>query len=461
MDFLNFNFLVTTIDVFKGFGQPYNLNWIGNIIKWFIEIFGNIGIGVIMFTVALKLITLPLDIFSRASMKKSSLKMEEMRPQLEKLKRQYANNSQLYNQKIQALYKKQGYSMFASCLPTLITLIFFIVVINQFSTYSNYTNLNMLNDMSLSYTQSIEQMDNTVVVKEEVNGENKYYLNQSYIFDNDQSFSNIRTFITKTEGEKAYNPTFKISDLNAFSEYVKSIEGYSTVKVGSKEQAKTEDIDIIEENGAYSFNKENYLEGISDEEINKEYAELVMNDLFNDYALNNVKSVARESAKQTYESKADEISFLWVKNIWMGDLPYKHPVNTSLSGYEFYNKLPVKDEEQFIEITANLTEEKKTSNGYFILVALSIVTMLLSQLIMQKSQKTQMELQSNDGTAMQSQKMMMWMMPVMFGFFAFMYSASFSIYMTVSTVLSSLSTLAINFFVEKSFNKKNKKETNK
>ncbi|MGN0818895.1 MAG: YidC/Oxa1 family membrane protein insertase [Christensenellaceae bacterium] len=459
MEFLNFNFLATTIDVFKGFGQPYNLNWIGNIIKWFIEIFGNIGIGVIMFTVALKLITLPLDIFSRASMKKSSLKMEEMRPQLEKLKRQYANNTQLYNQKIQALYKKQGYSMFASCLPTLITLIFFIVVINQFSTYSNYTNLNMLNDMASSYTQSIEQMDETVVIKEEIDGENKYYLNQSYIFDNDEGFSHIRTFIKKTEGEKAYNPSYEISDLKAFAEYVKSIEGYSTVKVGTAEQAKEETIHVIEENGDYSFNKENYLEGTSEEIINREYAELVMNDLFNDYALTNVKSVARESAKQTYESKAPEIRFLWVKNIWMSDLPYKHPVNSSLSGYEFYNKLAVKDNDQFVEITANLTKEKSTPNGYFILVVLSIVTMLLSQLIMQKSQKTQMELQSNDGTAMQTQKMMMWMMPIMFGFFAFMYSASFSIYMTVSTVLSSLSTVVINFFVEKSFNKKNKKET--
>ena len=85
---------------------------------------------------------------------------------LEKYQRQYANNKELYNKKIQALYKKEGYSMFSSCLPTLVTLIFFIVVINQFSTYSNYTSLQIFNDMSLKYNQAIEQVDSSIIYKE-------------------------------------------------------------------------------------------------------------------------------------------------------------------------------------------------------------------------------------------------------------------------------------------------------
>ena len=36
--------------------------------------------------------------------------MEEMRPELEKLQKQYANNKELYSQKMMALYKKEGYS---------------------------------------------------------------------------------------------------------------------------------------------------------------------------------------------------------------------------------------------------------------------------------------------------------------------------------------------------------------
>ena len=109
----------------------------------------------------------------------------------------------------------------------------------------------------------------------------------------------------------------------------------------------------------------------------------------------------------------------------------------------------------------SLDEVKSQPNGYLILVIISILTMLGSQFIMTKSQKAQMELQSVDGMngqAAQTSKMMMWMMPIMFGIFAFMYTASFSIYLIVSTVVSTLATLVINFFVEKGFEKRAKKE---
>ena len=62
-----------------------------------------------------------------------------------------------------------------------------------------------------------------------------------------------------------------------------------------------------------------------------------------------------------------------------------------------------------------------------------------------------MQLSSVDGQGAQTQKMMMWMMPVMFGVFAFIYNASFSIYMIISSGLSTISTLIINKIVEKKF----------
>ena len=81
--------------------------------------------------------------------------MEKMRPELEKLQRQYANNKELYTQKMQALYKKEGYSMVASCLPTLFTLIFFIVVISSFNRYSSYSNLEIYNKMAYTFNDTI------------------------------------------------------------------------------------------------------------------------------------------------------------------------------------------------------------------------------------------------------------------------------------------------------------------
>jgi YidC/Oxa1 family membrane protein insertase len=129
------NILAETGVVISTIGKIENvieLDWLGKIIKSLIEGCNSIGLGIIVFTLILKLITLPLDIFSRVSTKKSSVMMEKMRPELERLQRQYANNKDLYQRKMQDLYKKNNYSPFSACLPTLINLIFFIVVIGQF-----------------------------------------------------------------------------------------------------------------------------------------------------------------------------------------------------------------------------------------------------------------------------------------------------------------------------------------
>ena len=109
---------------------------------------------------------------------------------------------------------------------------------------------------------------------------------------------------------------------------------------------------------------------------------------------------------------------------------------------------------EFEEITAGMSDEKSQPNGYLILVILSIGVMFLSQFLTNKMQKAQMELQTVDGQAAQTSKMMMWMMPIMFGVFAFIYTASFSLYMIASSVISLLVTVLTNYFVEKHFAKK-------
>ena len=81
--------------------------------------------------------------------------MENMRDDLEKLQKQYANDKALYNQKMMALYKKNGYSMWGSCLPTILTLVIFIVAISAFTSYSQFQNRQYFYDMSLSYNQQI------------------------------------------------------------------------------------------------------------------------------------------------------------------------------------------------------------------------------------------------------------------------------------------------------------------
>ena len=353
---------------------------------------GSIAVGILLFSLLLKILPLPLDIYSRASAKKGALKMEKMRPQLEKLQRQYANNNALYQQKVMALYKREGYSQFAACLPTLITLIFFIVIINAFTQYSSYAKINTFNEMAIAYSNDIKV--------------NKYVENRYYNILNDGSLQ----ILEKGDTSGAYN--------------------------------------------GYFFDEEKYQsEGTFDTLVIKP---------------------AQDAAAERYFELNENTKFLWVKNIWVEDLPWK---KAFISKEDYLNKTftyskgcsakninsSIKNEEAYDIImgSSKLDEVKNQSNGYLILVLLSIASMFISQLIMSKSQKSQLELQSVDGangTAAQTTKMMMWMMPLMFGVFSFMYTASFSLYLIVSTLFSTVSTYFINIFVEKSFQKKLQKE---
>jgi len=485
-----FNFLSVAINTYSGFGMPFELNWIGNIIKWLIDGCGSIGLGIILFTVILKLITLPLDIISRVSTKKNSLKMEKMRPQLEKLQRQYANDKALYNQKMQALYKKEGYSMFSTCLPMIVTIVVFIIVINQFTAYSRYTNLSMINSMASAYTNAIvaeSEVENSyVTVEKNENDEVVAIFVDDGLFDSTYCADLINGGIEKTDADY-YLGSYVTSSVDNLGKLVLAYneKGYDRYLVSEKftydEGTKTYSINYsawdtraVDENGNEAIGSIRYLikqdkaahnvivvdlATITDAEIEQKINSLISESLveysFEKYVDENVKQKGRDAAAEYYASNAPK--FLWVKNLWVPDLPWKHPVFSELSEYDFYSSLSDANkakEAEFKEITAALSEEKNQPNGYLILVILSIGVMLLSQLIMNKTQKAQMELQSVDGQAANTSKMMTWMMPIMFGFFAFIYTASFSLYMIVSSVLSTLSTIITNYFVEKNFKKK-------
>ena len=81
------------------FTAPQTGSFLVDIILWLVNLTSSVAIGVILFTVLLKLITFPFDYVSRASMRKYSVKMEEMRPELEKLQKQYADNKDYITKK--------------------------------------------------------------------------------------------------------------------------------------------------------------------------------------------------------------------------------------------------------------------------------------------------------------------------------------------------------------------------
>ncbi len=140
-----------TFTLLESIALPSLMPVIGDYLVWLVDKVGNIGLAIVLFTVTLRLIMLPLDYWSRAGMKKNSLKMEQMKPQLDKLQKQYAHDKALLNQKMQALYKKEGYSMMGSCLPMLVTMALFIIVFRAFNTYLQYNIIDSYNKMSTAF----------------------------------------------------------------------------------------------------------------------------------------------------------------------------------------------------------------------------------------------------------------------------------------------------------------------
>lgn len=556
--------------------------WLLQIIESLINAVVDVGVGIIVFTIILKLITLPLDIFSRASMKKNALKMEMMRDDLEKLQKQYANNKQLYQQKMMALYKKNGYSALMPCLPTIVSLVFFIIVIGAFSSYSRKADFEVFRQMQSAYDQAIvKEVDGEPVYNENyiVRVEDKdstpdnpkytYYVNVDdavkksslvsyfdltgidYTAADAKADKNNYLLKVSYDSTNGYDNNFitelrKISGKEFNVYFVSEGEGKDTVYTGKlnfahqkiqselinfavndfveKELSETEIQDLLrkDENGKKALDKDDsglysiadinvfrarnskievfinentgefdYLAYISNkysdpadgeeagsvkklEIANKVFGSDVVDFIAESYATENIYKPARKAAKESYKKhRSSSVVFPWVKNLWVVDSPFK-PAIPSYSELKSTLKISERQlsQKKYDELTADLKEYKQTGfgkgNGLFILVALSIITMLLSTVIMNKTQKTQMELSSVDGAngqAATQQKIMTWIMPIMFGIFAFIYSAGFSIYMVMSSILSTVFTLVINFCVEKAFKnkiiKKQAEETSK
>lgn len=403
------NLLATSQSVL-GYGVKYipsiELNWIGVIIRWLIEGVGIIGVGIVLFTLILKTIVLPLDIYSRIKSKKQALIMEKMRPQMEKLQKQYANDKQMYSQKVMELQKKSGYSMFGACIPMIVSLVIFLFVFNAFSTYSQYANLESYNDMVTSYNSVVyayvqdEENPEGFLIEAQIDGQTDYYVDfgafaQEYNRNNSTTLSEDEVFTALMD---------------------KYTEEKGTLVADGAENSQDTTIREAVRLTLVSY----YIDGFAAQKVAEDY-----------YAKMN---------------SPEGDNFLWVKNIWYPDsmLNKQIPDFSKFSQTVTSATIDGSYEESYNKVTAALGNEKNTYNGYFVLIVLSIGVMLLQQFISMKMNKSVNELGSVDGSGARTMKVMMIAMPIMYGIFAFMYSSAFSIYMITNTTFSIITTLIIN-----------------
>ena len=96
------------------------LDWIGYVFGYIIyfgyKISGIYVVGLLLFTIAVKLVMLPTSI----KQQKTSAKQARLQPKIKELQEMYKNNPSKMQEEQQALYARENVSMFSGCLPMLI-----------------------------------------------------------------------------------------------------------------------------------------------------------------------------------------------------------------------------------------------------------------------------------------------------------------------------------------------------
>lgn len=88
----------------------------------------NLGLAIIAMTVFIRLLLLPVTMPSL----KTSKKIKEIKPELDKLKEKYKNEPQKFSQAQLKLYKKHGINPVAGCLPQIIRIVLLIALFQAF-----------------------------------------------------------------------------------------------------------------------------------------------------------------------------------------------------------------------------------------------------------------------------------------------------------------------------------------
>ncbi|MFF5205229.1 membrane protein insertase YidC [Streptosporangium sp. NPDC000396] len=135
------------------------LNWlytaVAQVITWIHQVYSSFlnpnggltwALTIITLTVMMRLLIFPLFL----KQMRSSKKMQELAPQVQKLRERYKNDKQRMNQEIMALYQGQGANPLGGCLP----------VVAQFPIFiSMFTVLNAMAHGQLKFGMSQELVD--------------------------------------------------------------------------------------------------------------------------------------------------------------------------------------------------------------------------------------------------------------------------------------------------------------
>ena len=89
---------------------------LGWIMRWIYNLVGNYGVTLILFTLITKILLLPLSV----QQKKSMIRMNAFQPEIQRIQKKYATDTQKQQEELSRLQKEHNFSMTSGCLPMLI-----------------------------------------------------------------------------------------------------------------------------------------------------------------------------------------------------------------------------------------------------------------------------------------------------------------------------------------------------
>ena len=386
------------------------------------------GVTVIVFTIILRLILSPLDIWQKISQRKQSKAMRRLQPKLAKLQKQYANQPQLLRQKQAELQKQEKLHPFASCLPLIVTMVVFFVVFAGFRDLVAYKNEDIIERVYASYTQYDEDEGSQHAM--EAAGD--FVISSQ----TDKLLSDVE--------EGADVPQEEIDKLVAeINAQIKGEEGYLAPGQegveGEYYLAYSKAFALYGEwNEKATVGEKNaYRDALPEEERE------ILNKTIACFAENK-----NEAMVLAYEEHME--GFLWIQNIFMPDTGS----NVVPSVDEFVGG---RIQAQMPDAAAGVSYDELTGpaqsalnktgtwdagrwNGYFVLPVLSIALSFLSTWFTQKLSPaaTPMGDAKQQKSQQRTMKILTYIMPLVMGIFAIMYSAAFAIYYFMSNLVSTL-----------------------
>lgn len=407
------------------------LNWIeGSVI--------NYGWVIILFTLLVKVCLSPLDLLMKFNTKKSSLVQQKLAPQIARINQKYQNDRNQAQLQTNALYKKEGYNVFVSCILMIvnlaITMTVFFTLFASLREMSAYRAIKQYDAMQTAYVQTLSENTQSVFISE---------LNDTTKYPNIY----VVTYQTDTDGSILTDPDGNKLVLSVTPE---TNNGYSSFQIIFEGDPTTPDVVGIFENyfaikGSLSEDQKAFLSThyVVYDTTNHVYTSFL--DLLATCQSSSL-TAASNAANKAWSNVKEK--WLWVENIWVAD-NYKSPVPSyedlksmadasKIKSYQTYVKNI--DKTLYNNVTSSVSKKVERWNGFFILAVLAGVTSFLSQYISDLSNKSKNKhvnkMVDNSNPNNGTMKIMKFMLPAMMVIFVVTSSAAFSIYIVSSSIIS-------------------------